>query len=231
MSLRKIAICDDEDIERDMLDSMLRDCDKNQLIYPFSSGEELLSSSEEFDLVFMDIYMKGMTGMETAKRLRQKKSKAPIVFLTSSSDFALESYEVHAFDYILKPLQPDRLRAVWERYCLEHREPKFILLNNAGKTEKLPYDKIEYLGSDCHYVTVHLADGTDIRLHGRLDELEARLDDGRFLRCHKSFLINMHLAKAMEEDFIMQSGAGVPYRKRDKKALQRIFDEFMSRKA
>ncbi len=228
MPVHRIAVCDDVPLERDVLCTLLHACDEKQRIYQFTSGEELLSSRESFDLVFLDIYMDGMTGMETARMLQKRNSNIPIVFLTSSPDFAVESYEVHAFDYIVKPLQPERLRAVWKRFVAQHRRSRrFLLLNNSAKIERLPYERIEYLESDRHYVTIHMADKTMLRIQGKLDQFEEQLNDMRFLRCHQSFLINLGLTQAMEDDFLMRSGARVAYRKRDKKQLQRIFCDYM----
>lgn len=228
--VRRIAVCDDVAMERDMLSMLLHKCDDRQMIYKFESGEALLCSEVNFDLVFLDIYMNGMTGMEAARILQRRKRKTPIVFLTSSADFAVESYEVHAFDYIVKPLRPERLKTVWERFNSQYRKkPRFLVINTCGKTEKLPYEQIEFLESDCHYVTVHMADGTALRVLGRLDDFEQQLNDARFLRCHKSFLINLSLTRAMEEDFLMHSGRQVAYRKRERKQLQKAFCDYMQK--
>ncbi len=230
MSILRIAVCDDVAIERDMLCELLQKWDKKSIIYKFSSGEELLYSKEGFDLVFLDILMCGITGMETARRLHERDCNIPIVFLTSSSDFAVESYEVNAFDYIVKPLQQKRLQTVWERFRLQYKEPvKFFVFSNCGKAVKLPYDQIEYLESDRHYVTIHIADGTTLRSQGRLDDFEKQLDDIRFLRCHQSFLINLSLTKAMDDEFIMCSGKRVAYRKRDKSQLKKVFCNYLSK--
>lgn len=229
MSVHKIAICDDVALEREMLYLLLNETAKEQRIYQFASGEELLASKQIFDLVFLDIYMSGMTGMETARRLQQKSSRTLIVFLTSSPDFAVESYEVHAFDYILKPLQPQRLAEIWERFISRPKQNNdFLILNSSAGTEKLPYEQIEYLESDRHYVTIHMADNSELRVQGRLDSFEQELDDSRFLRCHKSFLINLSLTQAMGDSFLMQSGKHVAYRKREKKLLQRLFCDYIS---
>lgn len=73
-----------------------------------------------------------------------------------------------------------------------------------------------------------MVDGTELRIQGRLDDYENQLDDSRFLRCHKSFLINLNLTEAMDEDFLMRSGKHVAYRKREKKQLQKVFYDFIS---
>lgn len=232
MPVYRIAVCDDVAAERNMLCTLLHNCDKRLIIYQFSSGEELLSSQNSFDLVFLDIYMTGMTGMETARVLQSRNDDLPIVFLTATSDFALESYEVHAFDYIVKPLHTRRLEVAWKRFLLTYQEsPRLYIVNHSGKTVKLLYEQIEFLESDRHYVTIHMADGETIRIQGKLDDLEQQFDDPRFLRCHKSFLINLSLVEAMEDEFVMQSGKCVPYRKREKKKMQNVFCDHMMKEA
>lgn len=228
MSVCRIAVCDDVEMEREILCMLLRKFDNKSIVYKFSCGEDLLRSSADFDLIFLDIYMNGMTGMETAKILHKKNSKVPIVFLTSSSDYAVESYEVHAFDYILKPMGVERFKEVWDRFLLQHRKnQRYFVVNCIGKTERLPYEQIEYMESDCHYVTFHMTDGSSIRINGRLDDIEQQLEDSRFLRCHKSFLINLNLTESMEKDFIMRSGSRVAYRKREKKQIQQVFYDYI----
>lgn len=230
MSIRRIAICDDVAIEREILGTLLHKYDAELVIHQFSCGEDLLNSRESFDLVFLDIYMNGLTGMETARALHLRNNSLPIVFLTASADFAVESYEIHAFDYIVKPLQPQRLKTVWERFLSQYQtNPKVLIINNSGSIEKLLYDQIEFLESNSHYVTIHMEDGSTLRTQGKLDDFEQQLNDSRFLRCHKSFLVNLMLTKSMDDNFLMQSGKCVAYRKRDKKKFQYIFFNYASK--
>lgn len=230
MSVFRIAVCDDVALERELLCMLLQKYTDRQMISEFSSGEELLSSREQFDLVFLDIFMGGMTGMETAKCLLAKDPKMRIVFLTSSPNFALESYDVHAFDYILKPLQPKRLAAVLERFTDEYQPAeRYLIINDSAETKKLSYDSIEFIESCQHYVTIHLTEEAPVRVYGKLDDFEQQLDDPRFLRCHKSFLINLSLTTAMGEDFLMKSGIHVTYRKREKKQLKEAFYSFAAK--
>lgn len=229
MSVCRIAVCDDVYLERKILCELLQQLDSKQIIHDFSSGEDLLSSTQIYDLVFLDIYMNGITGMETAKKLKEKNPKSMIVFLTSSEEHAVESYEINAFDYIVKPLQIVRLSKVLERFRIYyHNLPKYYVLNTSGEAKRLPYGKIEFLESDCHYVIIHTVDGLVIKILGKLDNIEHELSDSRFLRCHKSYLVNLDYAKAMNDDFLMASGKLVPYRKREKKQLQNSFCEYLS---
>ena len=110
----RIAICDDLYNERNMIQSLLTSIQNEEQklefnITQYEEGEALLMDMEEnlseFDLVILDIYMDGINGMETARKIRENDINIPIVFLTASPDFALESYDVNAFGYLLKPVK------------------------------------------------------------------------------------------------------------------------------
>lgn len=121
--VKKIAICDDVEVERFVLRRQLmayfQTTGGEAEIREFESGESLLAEIEEGyilpDLIFLDIYMGDLNGMDTARRLRALGVKAPIVFLTASPDFALESYEVEASGYLLKPADEQQTRALLQR--------------------------------------------------------------------------------------------------------------------
>ena len=115
----KIAIVDDSSLDRDFLKNGLeiifeeRNIE-NIEIQEFSSGEELLNylrenPSDFFHIIFMDIYMEDLTGVETAKAIRKTDEQVKIVFITTSNEFASESYEVRAEDYLIKPFDDRRL--------------------------------------------------------------------------------------------------------------------------
>ena len=123
----------------------------------------------DMELLFLDIYMKELNGMETARRIRELECKVPIVFLTSSRDFAVESYEVHASGYLLKPFEEEKLKDLLNRI-------------------------------------LHLSDGTVIVTAGKLVEMEERIHDKRFLRCHQSYLVNMDYIADIREDFACAVG-------------------------
>lgn len=121
--VNKIAICDDVEVERFVLKRQLMVYfQKNggeAQIQEYESGESLLADIEDGylwpDLIFLDIYMGALNGMDTARKLRKLGVKAPIVFLTASPDFALESYEVEASGYLLKPAEEEQTTALLHR--------------------------------------------------------------------------------------------------------------------
>ena len=110
-----IGICDDKQEERDCIKACLNGFSKaegiNMAIYEYSSGEEMAMylADIRFDLVFLDIYMGGMTGIDVAKQIRETSEACLIVFATSSPDFAIDAYSFRAFHYLLKPLQCEEI--------------------------------------------------------------------------------------------------------------------------
>lgn len=113
----RIALVDDSEIERGILLSLITDygCEKQILFESdcFDSGDAFLSSfsSDKYDIVFMDIFMNGMSGVETASKMRQIDSHVILIFLTASADYMPDAFRVHAFHYILKPYQKDAIFA------------------------------------------------------------------------------------------------------------------------
>lgn len=221
-----IAICDDraEDCERLHTALMNQFSARRQevkiALYP--CGEALLAGIEEdgrnFDLVFLDIYMTGLSGMETAYRLRAVGQKVPLIFLTSSQDFAVESYEVSAAGYLLKPLDETRLSALLDRILNKAECPR-LALKCGGSHRYFDYEEIFYIESRGYQLFLHTMEGDEIRATGKLDEVEMQLGDPRFLRCHQSYLVNMDSVSKAGDDFLLRNGDRVPIRVRSRKAM------------
>lgn len=111
--------------------------------------------------MFLDIYMDGIDGIETARKLRAFHSNILIIFLSSSREFALESYEVEASGYLLKPFQKSVLRSLLSRILKIERKKRVAI--KIGRQYRYPYtDQILYVDSNAHTVTFHLTDGREI---------------------------------------------------------------------
>ena len=231
--VKKIAICDDVEVERFVLRRQLmayfQTTGGEAEIREFESGESLLAEIEEGyilpDLIFLDIYMGDLNGMDTARRLRALRVKAPIVFLTASPDFALESYEVEASGYLLKPADEQQTRALLQRLLRTDLRRRIAV--KCRRQHRYPFvDDILYLESDRHTVTIHMLDGSRIVTVDKLGELEKQIDDPRFLRCHQSYLVNMEHITDVQEDFILRDGSCVPIRVRGRKEVVDIYNDF-----
>lgn len=233
-----IGICDDSNRDRAALRTMLGQTPglrraTDLRVSEYTGGEQLLLDAEDgrcdFDLLFLDIFMDGISGMETARQLRAMGCKFPMVFLTTSPAFALESYDVDAAGYLLKPLQPERLTALVDKLFSPAEKPK-LAIKCAGRRHWCAYDEILYLESDNNVTHIHLVDGQTLTSRERLNAMEQALRDPRFLRCHQSYLVNMDYIQSAERDFAMQDGTIVPIRAHSRKEMtDAYYQHFVSR--
>lgn len=234
--MKTIVVCDDVEIERLLLKEILcqyfEEINEEVSIVEYDSGETLIADVEEgyvaMDLLFLDIYMKKLNGMETARKLRQIQCKVPIIFLTASPDYAIESYEVQASGYLLKSFSEEKLMKLLNR-ILKTDMKRRVAIKNRRQYRYPCTDDIMYIDSDKHNVTLHLSDGSEIITVDKLGEIEKRINEKRFLRCHQSYLVNMDYIKDVEDDFIMEDGTLVPIRvRRRKEILDTYYDYFVN---
>ncbi|MCI9621219.1 MAG: response regulator transcription factor [Dorea sp.] len=202
-----IGICDDEASMRRLLRAPLEQ--KLQLlgadyrIFEYDCGETLLTrpETEWLDILFLDIEMKQLSGMETAKNLRKRDSHTLLIFVTAYPDFVFQGYEVHAFHYILKPYENQKIMKVLEQAIKElgqNREHYFTLEQKSGTT-KIPAKKILAFSSDRRKIIISLEDGNKLEFYGKLDAVETDLPD-YFIRCHNRHLVNLNYVTALEKD-------------------------------
>jgi DNA-binding LytR/AlgR family response regulator len=229
--LLNIAICDDLQEDRDSLKNVLAAFmyAKNYEIEirEYSDGIELLSEKAEvlagFDLIFLDIFMEHSNGMEIAKALRSGDIPAPIIFLTTSPDYALDSYDVEALSYLLKPFQAEKLDTVLERFLKGYR-PKSVFL--AGRLFVL--EDIVFAESKLKTVYIHFKDGTHVELREKLDTIEEKIADKYFMRCHQSYFVNLNYIKRIEnEAFITTLDTPVLIRKRDFPEIRKRYYDYL----
>lgn len=232
----RIAICDDltkERIEiRQDLQSELGACNITAEFLEYDSGEALLSAWEKDDLdvnlIFLDIYMTGLDGVETARRLRNGGCRIDIIFLTTTPDFAIEGYEVAAAGYLLKPLEKEKLRQLLERLLLREI-PAVLPVRQGNRVFSIVPSEIIYVESNRNRLTIHTVRET-IACYGRLDELACQLSSKQFLCCHQSFLVNMDRIYAAENDFRMETGEIVPIRIRERRAIRETYFRYITEK-
>ncbi len=202
-----IGICDDEASMRRLLRAPLEQ--KLQLlgadyrIFEYDCGETLLTrpETEWLDILFLDIELKQLSGMETARNLRKRDSHTLLIFVTAYPDFVFQGYEVHAFHYILKPYENQKIMKVLEQAIKElgqNREHYFTLEQKSGTT-KIPAKKILAFSSDRRKIIISLEDGNKLEFYGKLDAVETDLPD-YFIRCHNRHLVNLNYVTALEKD-------------------------------
>lgn len=235
----QIAICDDLEEERVILSRMLRNYARRQglslQVHFFVSGEELLQSvrrANACQVLFLDIYMPGISGVETARRLRAAGYGASIVFATTSTDHGVDSFEVRASDYLVKPFRQEEVDRALD-WCLEHMpEPlRSLSVYAEGETQEFPLASVLYIEVLGHQSHIHTLRQTVV-VRKSLDDLERAVDSPDFFRCHRSFLVNLNHAERIESsDFLMSDGARIPISSPNLPRARDTFLDWVYRKA
>jgi DNA-binding LytR/AlgR family response regulator len=192
MTIRALLV-DDEEPARSELRYLLAEHDVD-VVGEAASAAEALGFSGDCDVVFLDVEMPGATGLETAPLVRERRNPPAVVFVTAHERYAVDAFSVEAFDYLLKPVDPDRLARVVERLrerTMEHAAPvERVAVVAAGGTELLDPAEIHFVQADGDYSRVHTYDRSYL-CTAPLGELAERLAAARFARIHRSYLVNL----------------------------------------
>lgn len=229
-----IIICDDEvsssEILEDIVKSILAEKNIGGYTIEKCTCREELEKYPDISLLFIDIYLGNENGMEIAREIRRKEEKTPIVFVSSSKEYAVESYDVDAFGYLIKPIQPEKVRHIMNKFLKQ--EENYVVRDTRGNEKlRVPLQNIEYFESMNTSILLHLVNGQQIRTYGKLSDIEKELENKNFLRCHQSYLINIaHIKRIEEACFIMDSGETAYIRKRDYTTMKKIFYQYIAKK-
>lgn len=217
-SMIYIAVCDDEKYMSEQIKRMAEDFFKKKntdiSVAQYSSGEELLENSERIDLLFLDIGMEGMDGIETARMLRAQDYKGFLVFITVLKEMVFQSFEVQPFDYLVKPVQEEQFERTMERLfrSMQDRlspEKVNLLVQKGYESTILSFQDIIYCEIIDRKVYLHLTLGEVVDYYERIENLEKKLDG--FFRCHRSYLINLnHLKSYRNNSAYMADGTEIP---------------------
>jgi DNA-binding LytR/AlgR family response regulator len=235
----KIAVCDDNKADLSNVVSILSDYQAlqrgklNMDFTAFQSAFDLIAameSGQRFDLILLDILMPYMTGMDAAKEIRQFNQDVKIIFMTSSPEFAVESYSVDAYYYALKPIWKEKLFILLDKVISEteiQSGNSFLLKSKAGLT-RIFISRLEFaevVGRTVHY---HLTDGAVIEAVGTMVELEKELlYNPCFIKTHRSYIINMEQIDTISQREIkMQSHALVPLAKANYSTVKSAYIAF-----
>lgn len=227
-----IAVCDDNFLDRELIVDLLEYYFSNKSISynidQYEDGNNLIYEIEDgypYDIIFLDIFMDKCLGIEVAKELRRLKFNGEIIFITASSDFAVDSYDVNAKGYILKPVSYEKIQKVINKvthnlgtnsYRVRHRSNFFLI----------PYNEITYIESNNSKCILHRNNGEIYNVYKRLSEIEDELNDLRFLRSHQSYLVNMDYIIEVGNQFKLSTGDSVLIRQRQIKEIRSLYLEY-----
>lgn len=215
-----IAICDDEIIEccsiagniKKIMKEMKIPCTLRQ----FSSGQELLRSTESFDIIFLDIIMQNMDGMQTAQAFRKKAFDKILIFISSSRDYVFDAYDVEAFQYLLKPVDENKLKKVLKKDVLKIKNysQEFLIVSKERQKKKLFLDEIYYFEIKGRIIEAHGKERI-FTYYEQIGILEQNLLGKGFFRCHKSYLVNLrHVDGYNRQEAILDNGERIVIAKR-----------------
>ena len=197
-----VAVCDDEEYMaeaiRQMTVDFFRSKNRDVSVFLFSSGEELLGSDQKIDILFLDIRMKAMDGLETAGKLRRRGWNGYLVFTTVLREMVFQSFAAGPFDYLVKPIEADSFAGTMN--CLLASmggRGASLLVQRRMESRIVVLDEIVYCEVIVRKIYLHLRTAEVVDYYDRIDRLEMKLDE-RFYRCHRSYLINLQYLRSYQ---------------------------------
>lgn len=230
-----IAVCDDEILVcsqiAKQIESALGELHMPCHICQFNSGRELLQASSQFDLVFLDIMMQGLDGMQTAELFREQQFCGLLVFISSSREYVFDTYEAEPFWYLVKPIEEKRLkRALQQAVQKIKRQPSEFLMVDSGRQKvKLFLSGIYYFEIRGRVAYAHQLEGI-CQFYGQIGALERQLQGKGFFRCHKSYLVNLAYVKSYtRQELVLDHGETIAIAKRRYDGFCRELLEYMKK--
>lgn len=231
----RVAVCDDSRIDRELFVAVLHHYFVNKPIsneiVQYENGMDLLHDVEDdmwFDIIFLDIYMNDLLGIDVAHKLRSLGYRGHIIFLTATADFAVDSYEVEASGYLLKPQSFEKLSQVMDRATREMTTNTYQVKKHS-KIIRVPYHEILYVESMNSKCIMHCCNDQSYVIYKRLTTIEHELNDERFLRCHQSYLVNMDHIHQVDSQFTLVTGDTVAIRQRDLKLIRQTALDYLDK--
>ena len=228
----RAAVCDDQAAERTALLGLLAQAPIPTACTQFTSGEELLAAFRpgQFDLLLMDIYMDGITGVEAVGKIREMDETIPIAFTTTSTEHTLESYRLSVLKYLEKPVRQkevnDLLRLVQQQ---KDSVPRLTVRQDGGE-QTIPLAQLLYLEQRAHHVLLFLEDGSVLKRYGKLSDLLPQLEGQPFSCPHKSYCVHLAFVRGINEAYQcyeMTDGKKVPISRPNRAKARRAWEDFL----
>jgi DNA-binding LytR/AlgR family response regulator len=231
----RIAICDDDVSLRAGLREVIDTCNglsEDTIITEYQEGNELIDSHLKcpHDIIFLDIEMDGISGLEVGQKIRDSDRNVIIIFITNYMRYVLRSFRIEPFDYIIKPVDGEVVSEVLERALKKHKEQHFIVnIKWRENSYAIKVCDIVFIESDLRHIVIVTVDNR-YKVIGKLDEYELRLAPYGFLRCHQSFIVNMNYIKCIGHSSISTTlNHDIYMSTRRKQDCLKAFTEFLVR--
>lgn len=223
----RIAICDDQEIYRNDVQTKCQEIlSDNRITYKFfSSGEELLSSDEQWDLLFLDIEMSGVDGIFVKDSLAQKQSETKIIFLTSHKERMIEAFGANVIGFLVKPVQKDRLEDLLRKISIYLRR-EVVEWFESGKQYAVAVEDIRYIEAQDKYTYVVWKAGKCL-VRRSVKEWENILPAIDFCKVNRSYLINMDLFNMSISDIELEKGKIIKISRTNRKAIEEKYKRYL----
>lgn len=235
----KIAICDDEKYIRDFIAKSISDEITDAIVKCYESAEDLLEAEYNPDILFLDIQMPGIDGMELAKQVRANGSDAVIIFVTALEEYVFNAFDVRAFNYLVKPIDKNKLNEVLHAAVEEiiHRQTRvtpvvpdnksFIIKAN-GLSRSVSISEIAFAEVFNRRIVLHMRDNDEIEYYGRMTDLENTVGND-FFRVHRAYLINLSAIQSYNSKIVKVAGEEIPVARGKYQDLVRAYLSFNTR--
>lgn len=238
-----IIICDDTKEELDNISKLISDFSKKNNIkinvQKYSNPLDLINNlkyirGNEIDAFILDIIMQ-KNGIEVATKINEMKIKVPIIFTTTSKEYALDAFKVHAFDYVLKPLEKDNFFECLYR-LLDHLKLKakttFSIKNDELDLITIDINEIMYIESNDRRILFHMINNDVIRTVSLRTKFSVSVpfnyQEFNFLHCHSSFIVNMNMIKAITETtFVLKNNEAIPISKKFFTNVKKVYANYL----
>lgn len=242
----KIVVCDDNRRDLAEIDGLLAKYKKSNTdarfdVVQFTDSTTLYQKIQEEndgDIYLLDMIMENKTGIDLGSLIQRMDGQSAIIYITSSNDYALEAYHVHAIRYLLKPIREELFFEALD-YAISNlsrtkKDAVFQVKTKKGLMS-IPYPRIEYVENYSRTLNIHLTNKTNIQsifLRKSFDEeIQPLAEDKRFLHVHKSFLVNMdHIDQLTQKTILMESGKEIPVSKAKASDVKKDYLMYVSEK-
>ena len=229
----KIAVCDDEEAVSEQVKNLIAEWNPAVDVVCFSSGEALLENYQSYEAVFLDIDMAGMNGIETGKAIRRLDKDTKIVYLTAYRDYVSGAFGVHAFQYLLKPVNK---KAIWNvleeifRYT-KAAEKKIILdFHTVDGSLCLPVERIYFFEYENRKIRI-VTDEEQYYMADKIGNVAKRMAEFGFSMPHQSFVVNMfHVKNVKNQQIFLDNGMEIPLSQKKQKIWKQELMEYLSRR-
>ena len=229
----EIAIVEDNSIEREkILECLNYYAQSERLDYSVSVYEDGLkflgNYRDGFDIVFMDIEMPEMNGMDTAKAMRSMGSSAILIFITHMAQYAISGYEVEALDFILKPVNKYSFAMKMKRAVARtvKNKDEFISVKTRSEMRSIRIASIKYIDMDDGYVVYHTTDGVFMEYITMRDAC-AKINRDSFVYCNRSYLVNLKYVSAVSKNMVTVCGEELIISRPKRKTFLAALSDYM----